>query len=200
MITEHHGIYSVKNYIAKSFAEEIAASIKPILQTSPNPLVNCAFGFSNQAEARTVSMDNLVYPKTGNATIDKLSYDVTKIVMDVKALLEQTYNKTLHLIQLTYNQMNEGASNAVHVDDATGMYYQLEYAALLYTTSQGTDYTGGAIYFPNQELALSPEKGTLIFFKGDEDKPHGVKEVISGQRENIIMFFSSLANNSSTDD
>lgn len=196
----YNGIYIIDTFLTTEQAEKISTQIKPLLQQSPNPLVYCALGFPTQQVARMTNIDRPVIPKTGDVAIDELSTDLTSIVLRIKNLLSEVYNKELYLIQLTYNQMKEGGSNQIHIDDATGMYDHLEYAALLYTTSQGTDYTGGEIYFPAQELVLSPAKGTLIFFKGDEDKPHGVQEVSYGYRENIIMFFSSRADDTTTDD
>lgn len=186
-----HGIYSITNYIGKDHAANISNNIQPMLQAGPDPTIYGALGFATQAEARLMSSDRPVLAKRGDIITDTLSDQITKIGLDVKALLSAVYNKELYLIQLTYNQMRTGAFNNVHVDDATGMYNHLEYAALLYTNTQGKHYTGGEIYFPQQDLSFSPEAGTLIFFKGDEDKPHGVKPVLSGYRENIIMFFSS---------
>jgi hypothetical protein len=191
MIINNHGVYVVKNFIPKSQAYNISNAVKPLLQASPNPLVYCALGFPDQKTAALTSLENPIIPTTGNNEIDQLSQDITRLSVYIKNLLSSHYDKDLKLIQLTYNQMRSGSENHIHVDDATGMYSDLEYAALLYMTNGGKDYKGGEIYFPNQNLELSPEAGTLVFFKGDDTIPHGVKKVLEGNRENIIMFFNS---------
>jgi hypothetical protein len=74
-------------------------------------------------------------------------------------------------------------------DDGNTMLDDLEFSALVYLNSSGTDYAGGEIYFPNQELVLKPQTGQMIFFRGDIDHPHGVEEVTSGERYALVLFY-----------
>lgn len=50
------------------------------------------------------------------------------------------------------------------------------------------DYEGGEIVFEDQGVALRPKPGTLVFFPGYYTN-HGVNELISGTRVNVLMFF-----------
>ena len=95
--------------------------------------------------------------------------------------------------------LTEGAVNGMHSDmynldgskweDGSGREDELEYSALVYLSDYATDFQGGTIYFPKQELEVAPTKGLLIFFKGDLDHVHEVNEVTGGERYAIVMFF-----------
>jgi hypothetical protein len=74
-------------------------------------------------------------------------------------------------------------------DDGNTMLEDLEFSALVYLNTSGIDYTGGTIYFPNQEINLMPKTGQMIFFRGDIEHPHGVSEVTSGKRYALILFY-----------
>lgn len=74
-------------------------------------------------------------------------------------------------------------------DDGNKMLEDLEFSALVYLNASGSDYSGGNIYFPNQELNISPKTGQLIFFRGDINHPHGVSEVTSGKRYALVLFY-----------
>jgi predicted 2-oxoglutarate/Fe(II)-dependent dioxygenase YbiX len=67
---------------------------------------------------------------------------------------------------------------------------------LLYLTD---DYDGGEIVFYNDNsgskkdsVSYKPTAGTLIYFKGDENHPHSVNEVLDGERSNIILFYNHI--------
>lgn len=189
MITEHDGIFTVRNYIAKNTLKIISQFVQPRLAQDPNnQYVKGALGFLTQDAARLMSLTNPIIP-LGDSSSDETSMLITKIVLDIKSLIEQIHNRKIELIQLTYNALATGGSNSIHVDMATGMYNGLEYAALLYVGEYGKDYQGGEIVFPLQNKVFTPGAGTLLFFIGDEARPHGVNPVLSGVRENIIMFF-----------
>jgi hypothetical protein len=74
-------------------------------------------------------------------------------------------------------------------DDGNTMLEDLEFSALVYLNTCGEDYTGGTIYFPNQELEITPKIGQMVFFRGDIDHPHGVSEVTSGKRYALVLFY-----------
>lgn len=189
MIIEHDGIFIIHNYIAKNTLKIIAEFVQSKLVQDPNDqYVKGALGFPTQDAARLMSLTNPIIP-LDNSSSDATSMLITKIVLDIKKLIEDTYKRKIELIQLTYNALAKGGSNPVHVDMATGMYNGLEYAALLYVGEYGKDYQGGEIVFPLQNKVFTPEAGTLLFFIGDEARPHGVNPVLSGVRDNIIMFF-----------
>ena len=53
------------------------------------------------------------------------------------------------------------------------------------------DYEGGELYFPELGVGGKPEPGGLTLFPGFYTE-HEVKEIISGQRVNILIFFYDM--------
>jgi predicted 2-oxoglutarate/Fe(II)-dependent dioxygenase YbiX len=101
----------------------------------------------------------------------------------------------LKLDRAMYQVLETGKNIGWHTDTQGGVegYGENYYSALLYLND---DYEGGEILFYDNnsgslESATSykPLPGTLIYFKGDDNYPHSVNNVISGERCNIIYFY-----------
>jgi hypothetical protein len=127
------------------------------------------------------------------------------------ALFTQTINRVAEEINKFYDvdvvplnpmlaEISEGGHNqGLHCDsvqldgtpwnDGNTMLDDLEFSALVYLNTSGIDYTGGTIFFPNQDVELMPKVGQMIFFRGDVDHPHEVSEVTSGKRYALILFY-----------
>ena len=54
------------------------------------------------------------------------------------------------------------------------------------------DYEGGEIYFPQHNLEIKPVAGNAFAFPGDEYYIHGVKEITSGTRYTLPIFWKVL--------
>jgi predicted 2-oxoglutarate/Fe(II)-dependent dioxygenase YbiX len=97
---------------------------------------------------------------------------------------------TFELKRVFGNIMKTGSEVNSHNDD--GDIYpnkpeiEKHYSGLLFFND---DYEGGELYFENLGVELKPEPGDLILFRGDERRLHGVKQVTSGYRANLIIFF-----------
>jgi predicted 2-oxoglutarate/Fe(II)-dependent dioxygenase YbiX len=104
-------------------------------------------------------------------------------------------SKKIEIDRVLYQVLQKGEGLGWHTDAYGGVdgYKENYYSALLYLND---DYEGGEIVFyddntGNKDNAVSykPFLGTLIYFKGDEDYPHSVNDVLLGERANIILFF-----------
>ena len=87
--------------------------------------------------------------------------------------------------------MKSGGLNGLHRDN----YLQDQsddFSAILYLSD---NYEGGSINFPKIGIDFKPSAGTLLAFIGNEELEHQVKEVISGDRVNIICFLSERKKN-----
>ncbi len=99
------------------------------------------------------------------------------------------YNR-FELKRLFGNTMTSGAVNEAHDDD--GDVYpgkpevEEHYSAILML---GDDYTGGELYFQHHDIEVRLEAGDLIMFRGNAENLHGVRQVLSGERVNVIIFF-----------
>ena len=94
--------------------------------------------------------------------------------------------------------MLPGGFNDVHMDnhyfDDSGNIIvkpkmAFDKSGLLYLND---DYLGGELVFPEQGLSIKAKSGSLIFFEGDYKKPHGVNEVTSGTRYNLVTFYEPV--------
>lgn len=119
-----------------------------------------------------------------------------EVYMAVKAIVESIQKQLgfpedqISINRVLYQVLREGEELGYHTDAYGGVdgYGVIGYSALLYLTN---DYDGGEICFydDNTPTAYKPDAGTLVYFKGDENYPHSVNKIISGERANIILFF-----------
>jgi hypothetical protein len=102
------------------------------------------------------------------------------------------YNR-FELKRLFGNVMETGAINDPHDDD--GDRYpgkpaiEEHYSAVLMLND---DYEGGELYFQHHGVEIRLEAGDLIMFRGNAENLHGVREVVSGKRINVIIFFRNI--------
>jgi hypothetical protein len=131
-----------------------------------------------------LSATNKIIPYDGE---NDLSKDLlTGIGILQEKAVANIFKKDIHLDHMLYCHMIPGATNKLHSDNWLDIQVE-DHSGLLYLTD---DYKGGLLQFPDQEISLKPKKGTFICFKGDADLPHEVTEVISGNRINLITFYS----------
>ena len=50
------------------------------------------------------------------------------------------------------------------------------------------DFTGGELFFPQLDLVVAPEAGTLVCFPSDHNYVHGVRPVTSGHRYTVVTW------------
>lgn len=122
---------------------------------------------------------------------------------DLKTVIELAYRhflasygmayNTFELKRLFGNVMTAGAVNEPHDDD--GDIYpdkpdiEEHYSCVLMLNS---DYEGGELFFEHHDIELKLKAGDLIMFRGNAANLHGVREVLSGNRANIIIFFRNV--------
>ena len=103
-----------------------------------------------------------------------------------------TYNR-FEMKRLFGNIMYTGAHNYAHDDD--GDVYpgkkdvEEHYSCILMLNSE---YTGGELFFEHHNAQVRLEAGDLIMFRGNAENLHGVREVLSGKRVNVIIFFRNF--------
>jgi len=112
-----------------------------------------------------------------------------KIHQDVAQELTTVYQKKFRLVNCILNKMIPGCFNGMHTDDQPG-YDDPVHTALVYLSGSNEDFTGGAIHFQQENVTIEPDRNLLLFFRGSVDRPHEVKEVLSGIRETITMQFT----------
>lgn len=190
----------IENYFSDEEVDLMLHILDKIQKPSQMNNWSGALGYKTSMEADKLSMDNPVTPLTGDPANDASILKVTESVLRIKKEMEDFFEMGLSLINCNYVIMHPGAENYVHVDttDLDGTLIpeskELEYSALVYLNDNEVDYTGGVLSFPLQDLHLKTKRGTLVFFKGDYTRPHGVSLIESGDRKTIVLFFTRVGN------
>jgi hypothetical protein len=79
-----------------------------------------------------------------------------------------------------------GTGLTLHVDDL-GYVTDNNLPTLIYLND---DYEGGELGFPTHNMLIKPKIGDLIMFPGNLNYPHEVKEVLSGTRYTLPLWFT----------
>lgn len=167
------------NFISKSTAKYLNDFLRPIVETNPKGLLNV-----------------YLTEKALNTSSQSLNDDLISLI--VKSIADEFgfRKEQVTLNRVNYQVLTAGQGLGYH-SDANGAYEgtmdHQGYSALVYLTD---DYEGGEILFYDDDsgsvesaTSYHPDAGTLIYFRGDDDHPHSVNEVLSGERANLILFY-----------
>lgn len=196
----------IDNFISAEDARDLTNLLDPLLKDTPRPHMRGALGYETSAVASQVgygipAVDG--FEGTPQESLVKKLEDVIKLT---KKTLEDNFLVEMDLVNCTYQELSEGASNPMHSDSTKldgspwrddGIEEELEFSALIYLNDYGIDFSGGEIEFPNQKVTIKPTCGQLVFFKGDVEHIHEVKPVLGGLRKNLVFFFARKGNVSS---
>ncbi len=148
------------------------------------------FGSPGTARGEDVKFDVSGFEKISTKNNNKdinIGIDIfTGLLTNIEKTSSKLFNKNLVLKSYFYSHMKKGGKNSLHIDNYNEKYSK-DYSVILYLTNS---YSGGNLVFPEQDLTIKPEPGTLIAFIGTEDLKHEVQEVIDGDRVNIICFLN----------
>jgi hypothetical protein len=189
-----------ENYFTSEEVDKMVYYPAKVQRPNDMPGMGGALGFETSAQADRVSMENPLSPLTGVLEDDESILKLTEGVLAVKKDMEKFFGLEMSMTNCNYMYMRAGAVNELHSDttDLDGNPYheeeETEYSALIYLNDSGVDFEGGDIYFPLQEKVISPKRGMVIFFKGDQHHPHGITEVTSGERRVVVLFFGRKGN------
>jgi hypothetical protein len=125
----------------------------------------------------------LDYDNEKDIAIDLL----TSLCISMEKTMSKIHQKNMKIKSICYNHMKSGSKLALHYDTCTEEYKN-DYAGLLFLTDT---YDGGLLNFPNIDTSLKPLPGTFVSFFGNEEMIHEVKEITSGDRINLICFFTN---------
>lgn len=89
-----------------------------------------------------------------------------------------------------------GQKGGLHLD-AQGPESFIEWSTVIYLND---NFTGGNIYFPNQEFVYSPKKYSAVFFpSAGSEYIHGITEVLSGERYTALYMHTSIPRHADPD-
>lgn len=115
-----------------------------------------------------------------------------KIVSFAKSFFLNNYpiEESFDLKRMFVHVMKTGAEINHHIDDGD-IYedkpeFEKHYSAVLVLND---DYEGGEFYFNKLDFKEKLSAGTLVLFRGDAEREHGVLPIISGSRMSMPIFF-----------
>lgn len=111
------------------------------------------------------------------ALMDKLRPDATLPL----------YGDTLQIVRWVPGYELLPHADRENPDGSPHPYSWRDFAAVTFLNK---DFTGGALYFPNQAIEITPTPGTAAIFPGSLQYLHGVREVTSGVRYTLASFFT----------
>lgn len=118
-----------------------------------------------------------------------------KIVDTVKTYYETTHEMYGEFVfsRIFGNVMETGAYLPSHTDEDPGPNGEFDGKKRSHVCSilLNDDYEGGELLFEDQGVSIKPKKGSLVFFPGYYVS-HGVAEVLSGSRVNLLVFFYDI--------
>lgn len=189
----------IENYISREDCDRYSAFFDEHSYQSPRENFINALGYESSLVASKIGADIGVLP--GNT--DPINKELGALFDDIKKHAAEYAGQEVDLCQSNYQLLLPGASNPLHADamklDGTpiqpdGMADELEWSGLLYLNTHGEDFEGGLIDWPEFGIVYEPKAGDLVIFKGDVEHRHGVSEVISGERRNIVFFWARKGN------
>lgn len=168
----------VHDFISSQTAKYIHETLKSEAIVNPNGLLN-VYLTERVAGDRTSLVDDLV-----SLIVDSTGHHLGFQKDQVK------------LNRVNYQILVEGQELGYH-SDKNGAYGDTMdydgYSALVYLTD---DYEGGEILFyndnsgnPENAAYYHPKAGTMLYFRGDDEHPHSVNKILSGERANLILFY-----------
>lgn len=193
----------IKSYISSEDAKKIVSGLEKRFMPEPRPGMFSALGQKNSLQASKVSVTNPAAYLGDNEEENNAILFVSQIVNDIKLNMQEFYNIELDLVNMNVSRIETGGGNGLHSDSTKndgspwrddGIPEEIEYSALLYLSEHGEDFTGGEILFPQHDLEILPERGMLVFFKGDHYHLHQVNVVTSGQRNTVVLFYGKKGN------
>ena len=193
----------IKHYISNNDVDMVVSGLQNRFIPEPREGMASALGQRNSLEASKISFLNPAAELGEDEKENEAILFVSEIVNDIKKTMESYYKIELDLVNMNVSRIESGGGNGLHSDSTKndgspwrddGVPEEIEYSALLYLSDHGSDFQGGEILFPQHEIELGPEKGMLVFFKGDHKHLHEVKVVTSGQRYTVVLFYGRKGN------
>tara|TARA_Y100001970_G_scaffold121071_1_gene150156 strand:+ start:42889 stop:43446 length:558 start_codon:yes stop_codon:yes gene_type:complete len=114
--------------------------------------------------------------------------EISELIRKDFEIKETLYSDLLQIVRWIPGYELDPHADSENPDGSEHPFSYREYASITYLNE---DYSGGEIYFPEQnDFSPQIKPGTLVFFPGTLEFLHGVKEVTQGVRYTIASFFT----------
>jgi hypothetical protein len=186
------GIFLVKGYISKDTAKFLIDAIAPYLVETPRYNI-----YGGPMGEHLVNPDSVSHYKDSSEY--NMAIDIYNgLIFSINNIVSEKFKEQHKVKSYFFSCMLPGSLNDIHMDnhheDENGIIHVREKyisnkSGLLYLNDE---YQGGELVFPKQGISIKPEAGSLIFFEGDYIKPHGVNQIVSGSRYNLVTFYEPV--------
>lgn len=124
---------------------------------------------------------------------DSKSKSISISLKEALDSLARDYSANTDVVNIGYlkdaffiKKYNTGVGMGAHFDKYPEADNETTLSAVVYVND---DYTGGEIYFPDYDLAIKPEAGSILFFPSTADYLHESKPVGQGRKIMIPVFW-----------
>lgn len=189
----------IENYISREDCDRYSEFFDAHSYESSREFFRNALGYpSSLIASKTSAKTGVIHDNN-----EPVNFELGALYDDVKKKAEEFFGVKIDLCQSNYQLLLPGASNPLHADSTKldgspiqedGTPEELEWSGLLYLNTHGEDFEGGMISWPEFDIDYLPKAGDLVLFKGDVEHRHGVSEVTSGERRNIVFFWANKGN------
>lgn len=176
---DRNRIVEIPNFVSKSIASRMVEYFKQESRWGET-----AFNGSHGAPVESGKVEPSDFGLPENIFVD-----VNKKLEEAVSLV---YNKRVTPSSIHAQKWDVGSSANPHSDNSdfdgnpTEGFDNLKYVGILYLNS---DYEGGNLYFPEHEISIHPNSGSMYIFSGGVENIHGVTEITSGTRYSIVSFW-----------
>lgn len=159
----------IEGFLSQQECDELFNHYNKKIWDAPDPFVKTGFSVVESEALEFYNQDNLL----------------SDIVKRIGLHLSSHYKEEIELKSLFHSIMTPGAVNPLHWDNYVENG-QDDISTLFYLNE---DYVGGELHFPDQNQTIKPKAGMFIFFKGDENLMHEVKQIKEGNRNAFVGFY-----------
>lgn len=172
----------IKDFISKEEAEEIVYIAKTI-----DPWENSVSSFwdNRVLNASTIHRN---YNNTLGEYLYGLRTKIGEAIQEQYGIDEPVYPDLLQICRwFPGMEQQPHADDMSNVEGADPWHRHREFGAIIYLND---DYTGGHTYYPQHDIEIVPEVGTLAIHPGDPSHLHGVTKMDGNIRYTIASFWS----------
>ena len=130
---------------------------------------------------------------TSSDKFKKNSRETYNLVFDIQnrflVKISEFYNVSVKLPNPAIARWFVGNSQIPHYDKYFFPNYDI--GSIIYLNDQ---YEGGEVFFPQHDREIRPVAGNAFAFPGDEHYMHGVREITSGCRYTLPIFWKVIEN------
>jgi predicted 2-oxoglutarate/Fe(II)-dependent dioxygenase YbiX len=189
----------VENFISLEECKSYIEFLDPKCYLNERAGIYNALGYPSSLQASKISEETGAL--VGDAS--PVNKQLGGLFTEIKKEAEQLFGCELDLCNASYQSLPKGSSNSMHSDTTMldgspiakdGTPEEVEWSGLLYLNTEGLDFKGGTLFFEEFDLEYFPKAGDLVLFKGDLEHRHEVREVLGGDRKNIVFFWAKKGN------